>query len=101
MKKQASLPGTARARGRRSMPSTRGMIGLSLGLLTGLVAAGAGAVVQRCWALEPPGAVAAEKSPQKPKQQTRLDQYGDPLPEGAVARLGSLRLYHGAVDLRQ
>jgi hypothetical protein len=72
------------------------------------VAAGAGAVAQQCWALEPPEAKAvterersAEKSSQKPNRQPHLDLYGDPLPEGAVARLGSLCLYHGAVDLRR
>src|SRR4051794_31076208 len=44
------------------------------------------------WLLLVPGlAVAEEKSPER----RRLDRYGDPLPSGAVARLGTLRLVGG------
>jgi RNA polymerase sigma factor (sigma-70 family) len=35
------------------------------------------------------------------KSPVRTDFWGDPLPPQAVARLGSLRLYHGAVDVQQ
>jgi RNA polymerase sigma factor (sigma-70 family) len=43
--------------------------------------------------------VGAKKS--AASKPVRKDVWGDPLPPRAIARLGSLRLYHGAVDVRQ
>ncbi|HTU89884.1 MAG TPA: sigma-70 family RNA polymerase sigma factor [Gemmataceae bacterium] len=42
----------------------------------------------------PPAAKAVPK-PAAERPQVRLDRFGDPLPEGAVARLGTVRLRHG------
>jgi RNA polymerase sigma factor (sigma-70 family) len=43
----------------------------------------------------------APKEARASKPPVRTDFWGDPLPPHAVARLGSLRLYHGAVDVQQ
>jgi WD40 repeat protein len=51
-------------------------------------------VVQEVGAVQRPEAE-AKRLPLGGERQARLDRYGDPLPPGAIARLGTLRLRHG------
>jgi RNA polymerase sigma factor (sigma-70 family) len=65
-------------------------IGFALVLLVGILVAGAGLTSQPTETAKPgaePPLVAAAEQP-------RADRFGDPLPPGAVARMGSLRLRH-------
>jgi WD40 repeat protein len=63
-----------------------------LGLLVLAVAGlGAGLPLLRAPRPEAPAAAAPAGSPAQPKDEPRRDRYGDPLPPGAVARLGTLR----------
>ncbi len=70
-------------------------------LLTGALAAGMGAFAppqQSEKQVEPPSEARA-KTPEPPKsegqQAARRDRYGDPLPDEAIARLGTTRFRHG------
>jgi RNA polymerase sigma factor (sigma-70 family) len=74
-----------------------------LGLTLGLVLAGAGLAAHKGLQTEPPPptpeaaapADAAGRAEPRLSSKARKDQYGDPLPPGAVARLGTIRLRPG------
>ncbi len=82
----------------RSTAPVGARLALALLVATGAVAAGIGALAYPGPAARPPETRPAEAGRPRPaeeRQPMRLDRFGDPLPPGAVARLGSLRLYHG------
>jgi RNA polymerase sigma factor (sigma-70 family) len=70
---------------------------LPLVLLLAVTGAGVGALAYRPSAL--PAALAEDKQAKAAardvERPSRVDLYGDPLPEGALARLGTTRLRHG------
>src|SRR5438552_801373 len=52
-----------------------------------------------CCLTLPDFAGAQAKKPAAQPKQNRVDHYGDPLPDGALARLGTTRYRHGGSDL--
>jgi RNA polymerase sigma factor (sigma-70 family) len=89
----------------KSMSAVRIKVGVVLLALT-VVAAGVGVLGRQNLVAKPPESKQARGSgpgvmslrPAKPVRQkpARIDLYGDPLPPGALARLGTVRLRHGS-----
>ncbi len=79
-----------RAAVRTSLKATAALL-----VMLGVLAAGTGWAV-RHMLMTGPSQTAAVGQPESPKGDTaeRTDQYGDPLPPGAIARLGTSRLRH-------
>ncbi|MGH7171378.1 MAG: sigma-70 family RNA polymerase sigma factor [Gemmataceae bacterium] len=73
---------------------TRAKLALALGLL---VATGAGLAVLPMASRQPAEEKPAESAPPRAQEakQPRVDRFGDPLPQGAITRLGTMRFRHG------
>jgi WD40 repeat protein len=105
---RAAAPGAALLAGvalrEAALPSLRVVVALLL-LGAGLAAVAMGALARQGAASAPPqrapqpppGQAPLDGDPPWPDQnkRARTDRYGDPLPEGAVARLGTARFLHG------
>jgi RNA polymerase sigma factor (sigma-70 family) len=84
----------------QSMTVAKTKLGVVLLLTAGMVAAGAGLVTQVLAAKQPEAESTPAREPEraqdgKGSEPRRTDRSGDPLPAGAVARLGTVRLRTG------
>jgi RNA polymerase sigma factor (sigma-70 family) len=83
----------------RAMSLNRPKVALTLVLALTVLAAGMGFAAHYTLNAQPaeaePTFANTDGPPADPPKQQRTDRFGDPLPAGGVARLGSLRFYHG------
>lgn len=99
------MPTAPSLRSVRSMASAKLKLGSVLVLMLGLVAGGFGALVhpqliaapQTGQQADPIPTAKGRPQPKNSKKMTlpRADRYGDPLPQGVLARLGTIRLRRG------
>jgi RNA polymerase sigma factor (sigma-70 family) len=89
--------------GIKGMGATKVKAGMALLLMTSMLVAGTGVVAHQTQesrqppekqAVEKPAAQGRDKAQPEEKPQVAVDRYGDPLPDGALARLGTLRMRH-------
>lgn len=82
----------------RTLAFTQRKVALALLLTLSVLGLGAGALAQRAWpAKRPAPAVPAENAGANKSNGADaplVDRHGDPLPEGAIVRLGTVRLRH-------
>jgi RNA polymerase sigma factor (sigma-70 family) len=64
-------------------------------LIASLFAGGAAVLARQVLTLAEPSTPVATTPPKPEREQARRDLYGDPLPENALARLGTIRFRHG------
>ena len=94
----AATPAALLANGAlQAMVTTKLKLGAMLILLLGCAVTAAGLAIPQAPAEKQPKNKAEAPAPARPAQneQVRNDRYGDPLPPGAIARLGTVRLRHG------
>lgn len=93
------------AQGLRGLAFSKAKLAMTVFLALGMIAAGAGFAAYQMTKNEHPqekkeaqqNPLAQNSRPAPPPKETqpRIDRYGDPLPPGAIARLGTLRFRHG------
>jgi RNA polymerase sigma factor (sigma-70 family) len=83
--------------GMKTVSASRTKLLVALLLAVGLAAGVAGALSRQGAGAGQPEAPREVRRPEPvaERKEPRTDRFGDPLPQGAVARLGTLRLYHG------